>query len=321
MIKNRAKENPKRIVFPEGTEERTLKAVKVIVKEKVAKPILLGKINDVKKEAKKTGLDLKGVKVIDPLESRKLELYSKRFHEMRKNKGTSLKQAREIMKDENYFGTMMVHLGDADGMVSGAIHPTADTIRPALQIIKTKEKFHRVSGVFFMVLKEKLLLFADSAVEISPDAKDLAEIAIDTAETAKRFGVSPKIAMLSFSTYGSSKHPLVDKVKEATEIVRYKRPDLIIDGEIQVDAALNPGVAKIKSPKSILKGNANVLIFPDLQSGNISYKIVEYLGHAKAIGPVLQGLQKPVNDLSRGCNVDDIVEVSMITVVEAQTEK
>lgn len=317
-IKKKAKKDPKRVVFPEGAEERVLKAVKIMIAENIVKPILISKASEIKKKAKKIGLDLKDINVIDPLKSKKLGLYSKKFYELRKNKGISLGQAKEIMKDENYFGTMMVHLGDADGMVSGAIHPTADTLRPALQIIKTKEKFHRVSGVFFMILKERLLFFADAAVEINPDAKDLAEIAIDTAETAKRFGVVPRIAMLSFSTHGSSKHPLVDKVKEATEIVKYKRPDLIIDGEIQVDAALNPKVTKIKCPNSILRGSANILIFPDLQSGNISYKVEEYLGNANAIGPILQGLKKPVNDLSRGCTVEDIVEVSMITVVEAQ---
>ena len=204
--------------------------------------------------------------------------------------------ADRIVRDEVYFGTMMVYCNDADGLVGGALHTTAETVRPALQIIKTLEKYHKVSGLFLMKLRDKAYLFADCAINIAPNADELAMIAIDSANTARMFGISPRVAMLSFSTYGSAKHEIVDKVRNAVSIVKNKRPDLIIDGEMQVDAAIVPFVAKIKCPKSILKGNANVLIFPSLEVGNIAYKLVERLAKAQAIGPVLQGLRKPVND-------------------------
>ncbi|MBW2983722.1 phosphate acetyltransferase [Candidatus Woesearchaeota archaeon] len=321
-IKDMARNSPKRIVFPEGEEERVLKATKIIVKEGIAHVILLGNEEIISKKAKKLGIDLKKIKIINPAKSKRYEKYAKEFFRLRKKKGIDIKEAREIIKDDCYFGTMMVHMNDADGLVSGAIHPTADTIRPALQVIGTRKKFERVSGVFFLMLPDKrLLFFADAAVEIEPDAKDLAEVAIDTAETAKKFGFAPKVALLSFSTHGSAKHPLVDKVREATEIVRYQKPKLIVDGEIQLDAAIDKGVCKIKCPHSVLKGEANVLIFPDLQSGNISYKLVERLAGARAVGPVLQGLRKPVNDLSRGCSAEDIVDITAITVVEAQKKE
>ncbi|MBW2979959.1 phosphate acetyltransferase [Candidatus Woesearchaeota archaeon] len=321
-IKDKARKNPKRIVFPEGEEERTLKATKAIVKEGIAKVILLGNEEIISKKVKKLGIDLKKIKIINPAKSKEQKKYAKEFFKLRKKKGVDIKEAQETIKNDCYYGTMMVHLGDADGLVSGAIHSTADTIRPALQIIGTKKKFARVSGVFFLMLPDKrLLFFADAAVEIEPDAKDLAEVAIDTAETAKKFGVEPKVALLSFSTHGSARHPLVDKVREATEIVKYQKPKLIVDGEIQLDAAVDKDVYKIKCPNSVLKGEANVLIFPDLQSANISYKLVERLAGARAVGPVLQGLKKPVNDLSRGCDAEDIVDITAITVVEAQKKE
>lgn len=319
-IKSRARQNPKKIVFPESTEERTLKAIAIIIKEKIAIPILLGTPDEIKKAAKKHKANISKAKIVDYLskENKKFDNYAELFCRLRKSKGITPEKAKEILKDAMYYAAMMVHTGEADGAISGAIHPTAHTVRPALQIIKTKKKFHRVSGMFLMGHKNKLLFFADSAVEIQPDAKDLAEIAIDTAETAKSLGIKPRVAMLSFSTWASANHPLADKVREATEIVKHKRKDLVIEGEIQVDAALSSEVAKIKCPGSILKGDANILIFPDLQAGNISYKIFERLGNAKAIGPILQGLNKPINDLSRGCKVDDIVDLTAITVVEAQ---
>ena len=234
-----------------------------------------------------------------------------------KNKGISKKQAAEIVKDMNYFGTMMVYMELADGMVTGTTFPTDDSIRPALQIIKTEEKFHKVSGIFFMVLEKRLLLFADAAITINPNSHDLVDIAVDTAETAKKFGIKPRVAMLSFSTKGSADHPLVDKVQEAVRMLKYERPDIIVDGDLQVDAALVPKVAKKKCPKSPIQGDANILIFPDLQSANIAYKLVERLAKAKAIGPLLQGLKKPVNDLSRGCSYQDIVNVTAFTVCES----
>lgn len=317
-VKEKAKENPQKIVFPEGDEKRILKAVEIIVKEGIAKPILVGNGDAIKAKATKIGVNLDGIEIIDPSTSKLTKKYAKEFFELRKHKGVSEEQALKQVKDMNYFGTMMVQMDDADGMVSGTIHPTGDTIRPALQIIKTKEKFHKVSGVFFMMLEDKLLLFADSAVTIAPNSRELAEIAIDTAQTAKNFGIQPSIAMLSFSTNGSAKHPLVDKVAEATAIVKHQAPELIIEGEMQVDAALVSEICERKFPGSKIAGNANIMIFPDLQSGNIAYKLVERLANAKAVGPILQGLNKPVNDLSRGCSVNDIVDVTAITVCEAQ---
>lgn len=317
-VKLAAQNNPKKIVLPEGNEERILKATEIVLKEGLAEIVLIGNRLEIEQRAKDLDVNIQEAEIIDPQNSEYTGKYAEEFFELRKEKGISKEIATSKIKDMNYFGTMMVHMDDADGMVSGTIHPTGDTILPALQIIKTKEPFHKVSGVFFMVLNDKLLLFADCAVTIEPNSRELAEIALDTAQTAIRLGVEPRIAMLSFSTNGSAKHPFVDKVSEATKIVKSKNPNLIIDGEMQVDSALVPDVCERKFPTSSLKGDANVLIFPDLQSGNIAYKLVERLAHAKAIGPILQGLQKPINDLSRGCSVNDIVNVIAITVCEAQ---
>lgn len=297
LIRERAKEHPARIVFPETFDERTQKAIEIIRREGTATPII---VDEMMKDEKLC------------------ERYAQALFELRKEKGLSLDEARKLMTDYNYFGVMVVKMDEADGLISGANSPSHDTLRPALQIIKTKEKFHKVSGFFFMILENRLLLFADCMVNIEPNSHELMEIAIDTAETAKRFGIEPRIAMLSFSTNGSAKHPAVDRVREATQMIRYHRPDLVCEGEMQVDAALVPEVCARKFPNSQVPGNANVLIFPDLDSANISYKLVERLGHAQAIGPILQGLQKPVNDLSRGCSVDDIVQLAAITSVEAQ---
>ena len=319
-IINKAKSDPKRIVLPESDDERVLRAAEIIQKQGIAKVILIGKEETVWTRAKGLGVYLGGIPVIDPEHSALIEKYSNELVELRKKKGMTLEKAKEQLKNLVYFGTMMVHMDDADGLVSGATHSTGETILPALQIIKTKERFHKVSGVFFMILDDRLLLFADAAVTIDPDAKDLAKIAIDTEKTAKKFGVEPRVAMLSFSTKGSAKHPMCDKVIEATQIAQDMAPDLAIDGELQVDAALVPDICNKKSPGSNIAGNANILIFPDLQSGNIAYKLVQRLGHAEAIGPILQGLKKPVNDLSRGCDTEDIVHVVAITAIEAQGE-
>ncbi len=317
-IKKKALSNPKHIVYPEGNDERILQAVAIINKKKYATITILGNKKEIRSLAKKLGISLSGINIIDPVTDKKFNDYVKELVKLRKEKKLTKKDACTLLKKRNYYGTMMVHMGDADGLVGGATYTTGDTIRPALQIIKAKEKFHRISSMFLMLLENRLLIFADAAIEIDPDAKDLAEIALDTARNAKKFGIKPKIAMLSFSTKGSASHPKASKVIEATQIAKYKDPTLIIDGELQVDAALVPHIAKKKCPDSPLKGCANVLIFPDLGSANIAYKLVERLAKAKAIGPILQGLKKPVNDLSRGCDVKDIVNVTTITVVEAQ---
>ena len=314
-----ARKNPRRIVFPEGTEERILKATEEILKKKIAIPLLVGNPSTIKKNAKKLELDIdfSKVEIYDNKRSKLLKTFAETFYELRKHKGITLKQATEIVKDMNYFGTMMVHMDLADGMVTGTTYPTDDSIRPALQIIKTEEKFHKVSGIFFMVLEKRLLLFADAAITINPNSHDLVDIAVDTAETAKKFGIEPRVAMLSFSTKGSADHPLVDKVQEAVRMLKYERPDIVVDGDLQVDAALVPKVARKKCPKSPIQGDANILIFPDLEAANIAYKLVERLAKAKAIGPLLQGLKKPVNDLSRGCSYKDIVNVTAFTVCES----
>lgn len=316
-IKEKARQNLKTIVYPEGTEERILRGAEQIVKEGIAKPILLGNEEEIKKKAGELGVNLEGIRIINPSGYERFDECVNAFYELRKDKGITPEKAKEAMNQVTYFGTMLVQIGVADGLISGSTHSTADTVRPALQIIKTHKKFHKVSSFFFMLLDDKLLMFADCAVMINPDAKDLAEIAIDTANNAKKFGIEPRVAMLSFSTKGSAKHPFVDKVKEATAIVKDKMPDLIVDGEMQVDAALVPEVCEKKCKDCALHGDANVLIFPDLQSANVAYKLVERLAKANAVGPILQGLRKPVNDLSRGCSVRDVVDVTAITAVEA----
>ncbi len=318
QIREKARAGPKRIVFPDAYEERILRAAEILVREKIAYPFFIGDRHQMEQKARELGVESHSFEVRDPRYDVNAERYAQEYYALRRHKGITLEQAREAMRKPHYFGAMMVHLGDADGMVSGASTETKPFL-PAFEIIRAKETFHKVSGVFLMMWPDgRLLFFADCSTEIEPDAKDLAEIAIDTAETAKRFGATPKIAMLSFSTHGSAKHPSADKVREATQIVRYKRPELIVDGELQVDVALVPDVARLKAPDSRIQGDANILIFPSLDAGNIAYKLVERLAKAHAVGPILQGLQKPVNDLSRGCSVDDIVDITAITVVEAQ---
>jgi len=321
-VRASAKKNQKRIVFPEGTESRILEATQDIVKEHIAKPILIGDTKIIKANARKLNLEIDWTKVQieNPETSSLTEKYTTALFELRKDKGIKKSEAKKLLKSKegiNYFGTMMVHMGDADGMVSGTTFPTADTIRPALQIIKTQERFHKVSGIFFMLLENKLLLFADAAITISPDAHDLVDIAGDTAKTAKTFGVEPRVAFLSFSTKGSAEHPNIDRIREAVKMFKYEYPDIVCDGEMQVDAALVPKVAEKKCPSSPIQGDANVLVFPNLESANISYKLVERLAGAKAIGPLLQGLKKPVNDLSRGCSHKDIVNVTAFTSCQA----
>lgn len=321
IITERAQQKPGRVVLPETNDDRTLRAAAEIYKLKTAHPILVGNRDKIIEKAKTLGIEkeLAELEYIDfEQDTERKEKYAQALFELRKAKGMDLATAQKLMNDLNYFSVMIIQMGDADGLVTGANSPSHDTLRPALQIIKTKEKFHKVSGFFFMVLESKLLLFADCMVNIEPNSHELAEIAIDTAETAKRFGIEPKIAMLSFSTNGSAKHPTVDRVKEATQMVNTWRPDLLCEGEMQVDAALIPSVCATKFPNSKIMGEANILVFPSLEAANISYKLVERLAKATAIGPILQGLTKPINDLSRGCSVEDIVYLAAITSIEAQ---
>lgn len=320
-----AQRDRKRIVLPEGEEERNLVASQKIKENGLADVILVGNEGVIKRKAAELKVNLDGICIIDPETSDKINSYVQEFYEMRKNKGMTMEKAEKIVRDPLYYGTMMVKLGDADGMVSGAIHTTGDLLRPGLQIIKTAPGVSVVSSFFIMVVPgseygdEGMLLFSDCAVNPNPTAEQLASIAIATAETAKNlFGMSPKVAMLSFSTMGSADHELVDKVRKATELAKELRPDLLIDGEMQLDAAIVDKVAKQKAPNSKVAGNANVLIFPDLQSGNIGYKLVQRFAKAEAIGPVCQGFAKPINDLSRGCSSEDIVNVVAITAVQAQ---
>ena len=323
-----AKADKKRIILPEGNEERTIVATEEIYKQGYAHPILVGNKEEILNKATALNADLTGVEIIDPETSENLSKYIEAFYELRKNKGMTMSKAEKIVRDPLYFGTMMVKLGDADGMVSGAVHTTGDLLRPGLQIIKTAPGVSVVSSFFIMMVpdsvygEEGMLLFSDCAVNPNPNEDQLAAIAIATAETAKNLcKVEPRVAMLSFSTMGSADHELVSKVRTATEKAKELRPDLLIDGEMQLDAAIVESVASQKAPNSKVAGKANVLVFPDLQAGNIGYKLVQRFAKAEAIGPICQGFAKPINDLSRGCSSEDIVKVVAITAVQAQSSK
>ena len=305
-----------RIVLPEGEEPRILQAAKRIVKETDVTPVLLGNPDKIGIYLEIEGI-LEGYDVINPQTYPDFEEMVASLVERRNGKMTE-EEARQILKDDvNYFGVMLVHMGIVDGMVSGAIHSTAATVRPALQIIKTRPNVSRTSGAFLMVRGSERYLFGDCAININPDAEGLAEIAINSAITAKMFGINPKIAMLSYSTKGSGFGESVDKVVAATKIAHELRPDLEIDGELQFDAAFVPETAALKAPRSKVAGQANVFIFPGIEAGNSGYKMAERLGGFAAVGPVLQGLNKPVNDLSRGCNADDVYKLTLITAPQA----
>ncbi|WP_297427370.1 phosphate acetyltransferase [Clostridium sp.] len=327
-IWNAAQANKKKIVLPEGNEERNIVAAEKINKLGLAYPILIGNKDEIYNKAKELDVNLSGIQIIDPDESENLDKYIAAFYELRKTKGVTMEKADKIVRDPLYFGTMMVKLDDADGMVSGAVHTTGDLLRPGLQIIKTAPGVSVVSSFFIMQVpgstygEEGTLIFSDCAVNPNPNEDQLAAIAIATAETAKRLcNMDPKVAMLSFSTMGSADNELVDKVRNATQKAQEMRPDLDIDGELQLDAAIVKKVADQKAPGSKVAGKANVLIFPDLQAGNIGYKLVQRFANAEAIGPICQGFAKPINDLSRGCSSDDIVNVVALTAVQAQTNK
>ncbi|MDQ0987144.1 phosphate acetyltransferase [Streptomyces sp. V2I9] len=316
-----ARSDRKRVVLPEGTEERVLRAADVLTRRDVCDLTLLGDVDVIRKKAADLGIDLARAQLIDPHTSELRQTFAERYAELRAHRGVTVELAYDVVADVNYFGTLMVREGLADGMVSGSVHSTAATIRPAFEIIKTKPDASIVSSVFFMCLADKVLVYGDCAVNPDPDAEQLADIAVQSAATAARFGVEPRVAMLSYSTGTSGSGADVDKVREATERVRAERPDLRVEGPIQYDAAVEPTVAATKLPDSEVAGRASVLIFPDLNTGNNTYKAVQRSAGAVAVGPVLQGLRKPVNDLSRGALVQDIVNTVAITAIQAQGEE
>lgn len=304
-----------KIVFPEGLDERIIRATSRLAEENLLTPILVGNIEQVQAKAAELGVSLDSAEIYDPANYAGMDELVAAFVDRRKGKATE-EDARKILLDGNYFGTMLVYLNKADGLVSGAAHSTADTVRPALQIIKTKAGVKKTSGVFIMVREDEKYVFADCAINIAPDSNDLAEIAVESAKTANMFDIEPRIAMLSFSTKGSAKSPETEKVAAAVEEAKRRDASLILDGEFQFDAAFVPSVAKSKAPGSVLQGDANVFIFPSLEAGNIGYKIAQRLGGFEAVGPILQGLNRPVNDLSRGCNEEDVYKLALITAAQ-----
>ena len=326
-IKEKAKQNLKTIVLPEAEDIRTLEATEMIKKEGYAKVILVGNEEKVKKIAEEKNIDIKDIELRDPEKCSKTKEYAKTLYELRKAKGLTEEQAKKLVLDPVYYGMMMVKLNEADGLVSGAAHSTSDTLRPALQILKTAPGTKLVSAFFLMVTLSKeygengTLIFADSGLNEEPDSEALSEIAISSSKSFKQLvGTEPKVAMLSYSTYGSAHSASTEKVVEATKLVKQKEPDLLVDGELQLDAAIIPEVAEFKAPGTPLKGQANVLVFPDLGAGNIGYKLVQRFGKAEAYGPLCQGIARPVNDLSRGCSSKDIAGVVAITAVQAQNK-
>lgn len=317
-IAAKVKGQGKTIVFPEGEDKRILGAAVRLQKDGLLKPILLGTRADIEKTAQDNGFDIAGLTIIDPAEypeADKKAMFDALL-ERRKGKNTP-EQVQEMLKDVSYFGTMLVYMGKADGMVSGAVHSTGSTVRPALQIVKTKPGVHRISGAFLMIKGDQRYIFADCAINIELDAPTMAEVAVQSAKTAKLFGIDPKVALLSFSTKGSAKGDMVTKVADATAKVHEMDPDLPADGELQFDAAFVPAVGELKAPGSKVAGHANVFIFPSLEAGNIGYKIAQRFGGFTAVGPILQGLNAPIADLSRGCSEDDAYKVALITAAQA----
>ena len=315
-LRSKVRASKPEIVFPEGDDPRILRAAIRLNEDGDIKPIVLGDKKELEALAEKEGVKLGDLEILDPANYEAKDEMVKAFVERRKGK-VNEEQAAEILKDHNYFGTMLIYMGKAKGLVSGAAHTTADTVRPALQIIKTKEGYKRCSGAFIMLRGEEMYLMADCAINIDLDAEGLAEVAVVSNETARQFGMDPKIAMLSFSTKGSASHERVTMVAEATKMAKEKNPDMAIDGELQFDAAFVESVAKKKAPGSEVAGHANVFVFPNIEAGNIGYKIAQRFGGFEAIGPILQGLNAPVNDLSRGCVEDEVYSLAIITAAQA----
>jgi malate dehydrogenase (oxaloacetate-decarboxylating)(NADP+) len=319
MMIHKAQSNPKRVVFPEGNHQKILRACHVLMEEKIATPILLGRANEIQRKASELGLNLNGITIIEPETAPRRQEYVNEYYRLRQRRGVTLGAADELMNDGNIFGSMMVRMGDADAIVSGVTQNYPDTLRPALQVIGVREGIHKVSGVYLVITRKGDLYFlADATVNIEPTAEDLAEIALCAAAEARRFDVEPRVAMLSFSSFGSTKHPACDKVRRAVELARYADPSLIVDGEIQGNIAVSAKKLEAAFPFSRLKGGANVLVFPDLQSCNIACKLLGPLGGADVVGPILAGMAKPVHLLQRGVEVEDIVNMTTIAVVDAQ---
>ena len=319
MMVQKAQASPRQVVFPEGEHEKILRAAHLLLEEKIANPILLGNPAVIQDAARELGLDITGVKIVDPATSRMREVFIKELYRLRQRRGVTLVEARTMMKNPNVFGSMMLHMGEADALVSGVSQHFPDTIRPALQIIGTREGLRRVSGCYLMITRSgKLYLLADPSVNIEPTAEDLVEIALCAAQAARRFDLTPRVAMLSFSTFGSTSHPQSLKVRRATELLRKADPTLIVDGELMADVAVSPDLLEKNYPFSALKGGANVLIFPDLASANIAYKLLSKLGGGSTLGPFLMGMSKPVHVVPRDVEVEEIVNVAAIAVVDAQ---
>ena len=327
-IKQRAKQDIKTIILPEAEDKRVLEAASKVIAQGFAKVVLLGNKAQIENDSKENNINLTGVEIIDIPSSNKKQEYAQKLFELRQAKGMTLEEASRLIEEPIYYGMMMLKLGEADGLVSGAAHSTSNTLRPALQILKTAPNTKLVSAFFVMCVpnceygEHGTFIYGDSGLNQNPNADELSEIAISSAKSFRSLvEAEPKVAMLSYSTYGSAKSELTEKVIEATILVKEKNPDLLVDGELQVDAAIIPEVSKSKAPGSPIEGNANVLIFPDLNAGNIGYKLTQRLAKAEAYGPLCQGIAKPVNDLSRGCSADDIVGVVGITAVQAQSEQ
>jgi len=318
MMINKARANPKRIVFPEGINAKILRASHIINDEGIGQPILLGKEENVQEVAKELGVDLEKSQIIHPTTSDKFEEYVEELYKLRHRKGITREEARQYMRTPTVYGAMMVRVGDADAMVSGVTMHYPDTIRPALQIVGIRDNVSKVAGLYIMIVKNEVFFFADATVNIEPTDEELAEIAMMSADMARRFDIEPRVAMLSFSNFGSARHHLVDKVQRATKIVKQRAPELIVDGEMQADTAVVPEMLNEIFPFNTLKGKANVLVFPDLEAGNVAYKLLQRLGGAEAIGPILMGMKKPVHVLQHGTEVSDVVNMSAIAVVDAQ---